>query len=62
MLIASNLLNPSSPPFSKGRIYAPLWQRGAWGDFNKFNYPRYCRWLRRKHEEKTKVDLSTASH
>jgi hypothetical protein len=28
MLIALNLLNPSYPPFSKGRIYAPLWQRG----------------------------------
>jgi hypothetical protein len=33
MLITSILLNPSYPPFSKGRIDSPLWKRGARGDF-----------------------------
>jgi len=43
-----NLLNPSYPPFSKGRIYAPLWQRGARGDFIQFNYPPFTEKLRRE--------------
>jgi len=28
-------LNPSPPPFTKGRGYLPLWKRGIEGDFHR---------------------------
>jgi len=49
MLIISNLLNPSYPPFSKGRIYSPHWQRWGMGDFIEFDYPAFTEGMLGKH-------------
>jgi hypothetical protein len=35
IIVYTQRLNPSSPPFSKGRNSSPLWQRGVGGDFKK---------------------------